>query len=147
MRMESIISIERRLFQYGRSGRKGWRINSDRRRLAGDMATRRGSAAIELIAFAPIIALMVLIIIQVSTMFHEALGNVAEADARAAEAIHEWEMRNWNRGFDRPCVELIEPQLIREEGEPVPIGAGVWRREFYLPQEVTIANQPICLHR
>lgn len=106
----------------------------------------RGSASIELIAAAPIIAMFAMIVMQTSAAFHQAIGNIARAGAAAAVIVDEYQEANLNRGFGRPCLENIEPAIVAIEGVPVSIGAGILKREFMVGQEVAIATDPICVH-
>lgn len=106
----------------------------------------RGSASIELMAAAPIVALFMMITMQISASFHQAIGNIARAGAAAAVIANEYQEANLNRGFRRPCLENIEPAIVAIEGIPVSIGAGILKREFMVGQEVAIATDPICVH-
>lgn len=105
----------------------------------------RGSASIELIVAAPIVALFTMIVLQVSAAFHQAIGNVARASAAAARIVNEYQEANADRGFRRPCLENIEPSMVRDDGVHISIGVGSLRRQFIIGQEVAIATDPICV--
>ena len=110
-------------------------------------SNRRGSAMVELALIAPFIALFIVVIIQFSALFHQAIANVAEADSKASEKTLRWEMDNANSGFRRPCLEGLGQEYgneVRVVGGGVTIGFGSERLEVLTPQEVYIVAGDIC---
>lgn len=59
-------------------------------------------------AMAPLMALFMIIAAQLGATFSRAVREVAEADARAARVVREWDAENEGKGLMRPCIEMIE---------------------------------------
>lgn len=103
-----------------------------------------GAASIELAVAAPVIALFIVVIVQLSSVFTQSINDLATADAAASEAVAEWDASGYGRGFGRPCLEMMPVRLFRSGGNPLPAGAGAWRRFVGVPQEVHVVAGDIC---
>jgi Flp pilus assembly protein TadG len=89
------------------------------------MRASAGSASVELMALAPILAAFVVAIFHAVGLFSAAMRDAADAAALASERVRAWDEQNAGRGFKRPCLEEIEG------------AAG--------PGEVLIAPEAICI--
>lgn len=89
-----------------------------------------GSAAVELAAFLPLIALFIIAALAIGGMLERALTHLLESDAAAERAIGRWEEGHLQRGFTRPCLEAMDQAVFRS-GE----------REA---QEVRVVGESIC---
>lgn len=103
-----------------------------------------GFASIEFVAMAPIVAALILVIVQVSAVFTQSIADVAKADAAGDRAVREWDAAQAGRGLHRPCLEEMPVHSITEGGAPIGIGAGAWRRTVGVPQEVRLVSEPVC---
>lgn len=106
--------------------------------------TRRGSAAVELVAAAPLFAAMIVVTLQFSTLFTREVAAVAAAEAEASRMVHEWEIAKEGKGRSLPCLERMEVHSARSEVLATPIGMGSWRRDVAVPEEVWIVDEPVC---
>lgn len=97
-----------------------------RRGRAGDA----GSAAVELAALLPLVALFIVAALTLGGMLEQALDNLLQAHAAAEQAIRRWEAGHSRQGFTRPCLEQVEQTVFRSG-----------KREL---QEVRIVGEPIC---
>lgn len=109
------------------------------------MHSKEGSAAIECVAMAPAIALLVLVIVQIAALFTQSVADVVRAEAAAARAILEWDEAHEGKGFHRPCLEEMPLRRVRYGGAPMMVGAGIWRRDVGVPQEVALVEEPVCI--
>lgn len=109
------------------------------------MKNEKGTAMIELVACAPLIAIFLLIIIQFAALFDQVVSDIAHAEAEASRAVNEWDAAHRYEGFKRPCIEDMDRHSITYGGEPVAIGADAWGRTISVPQEVKIVSEPICI--
>lgn len=98
---------------------------------------------IELVAIAPLLAVMIIVIVQFAGLFRDVIHDLSLAEARAARSILEWGASHGSDGFERPCLELIPERAFRSRTH-ASIGVGAWKRDFDIPQEVRVVADPIC---
>ena len=108
------------------------------------LKNKKGSAMIELMVFAPVAALFILLILQFAALFSQQIHSVAVAEAKASHALRGWNEENRAHGFLRPCIEKVKPMTYSSDKEPIQIGAGPWRKILSIAQEVRIVSDPIC---
>ena len=109
------------------------------------MRRRRGSAAVELVAIAPMLALFLAIAVQLVVLFHRELAAVAAADASAARALRAWEEETRGAGSHRPCLEELSEQAFRGDAPATRIGVGSLSVSVGVPEEVHLVGQPVCV--
>ena len=106
----------------------------------------RGSASVEIMAMAPLAALLIVVALQLSQLFSHAVADVAGADAKAARAVRAWDAANSWSGFHRPCLEEMPEISFSSGGGPLAIGVGPFVRYAAVPQEVRVVAEPVCSH-
>ena len=109
-----------------------------------DLKGSRGSASVELAFAAPLIALFILITVQFAAFFTRSVRDVAEASALASRLVGEWDAAHAERGFLRPCLEMMPERSVRFGGRPVPLGVGGFEVNVGVPAEVHIVAGNIC---
>lgn len=109
------------------------------------MKNNRGTASIELVAMAPLVALFIIIGAQLAALFSHAIHNVAEADAMAENAVLEWDVSHDGKGLDRPCIEKMQEHVFKSPENKLTFGVGLFARAISTQQEVKIAAIPICV--
>jgi len=100
-----------------------------------------GTAAIEIMFVAPIIALFIVVAIQIAAVFHGAFKNLILSDENASKAIIQWEKTA--PAFLRPCIDEIYPSKFTHEGNSS-IGVEPFKIQLNTNQEVYIVAKPIC---
>lgn len=105
----------------------------------------RGSVLIEIVMISPLIALLLMVIVQVVTVFNHAVYNIFEAERKVSKRLSDWDLSHRENGFKRPCL-LNEGETNFEKygNEKKAIGFAGWKREIDTSQEVTFAEGTIC---
>lgn len=109
------------------------------------MKKQNGSATIEIIPAASFIALFILVCAQFSALFTQAVHDVAYAESEASEIVSDWDASHGGDGLERPCLEDMPAKSATSGGRLVTVGAGIWKREIGVPQEVKIVRRPVCI--
>lgn len=105
----------------------------------------KGQAFVELAAMIPLMVIFLLVIVQIAAVFTQAVHDLAVADSKAWKALNDWDSSHTGEGFTRPCIEDMDEQLFSHSGGPIAIGAGAWKKEINVPQEVKIVTEPVCI--
>lgn len=111
------------------------------------MRNDRGSASIEMAAALPMLALCMIVMVQVFSVFVDASQRLQVADAQVAQAMREHMSLTSEHGIEWPCLEQVEvgsDGRVTIDGSPKKVGLGLWRREISTPQEVTFVTGEIC---
>ena len=109
-----------------------------------DLNGSRGSASVELAFAAPLVALFIILSVQFAAFFTRSVRDVAEAGALASRLVGEWDAAHAERGFLRPCLEMMPERSVRFGGRPVPLGVGGFEVNVGVPAEVHIVAGNIC---
>lgn len=114
----------------------------DRRQL---LYREHGSASIELVVAAPVIAIFIYTIMQLSAIYRGAEIALIDADVDARAAVISWDLAKGENGFDRPCIDMIGGEKYRSSYKKIYLGIGRWKRGVDINQEVALAVEPICI--
>lgn len=111
------------------------------------MIGEKGSAAIELAAALPLLALCMIVMVQLMSVFVEAQRDLMAADVRIAETMRSHMNLEADHAFEWPCLERVavgsEGRVVIDK-KPRTIGVGLLRRTIDAPQEVRFVTEPIC---
>ena len=106
-----------------------------------------GSASIELLAAAPFFAMLIIFAVQIDNVFLSVSANLDRAAGDADIAVLNWERSHSDRGFLRPCLEMISEDPFSYGDKIVKLGFGDLSYEFIPKQEVILTDEKICIHK
>jgi len=111
------------------------------------MFSKKGSAALEMMAFMPFISLFALATVQFFEVGAEAINNLISANSTIQSSIYDWMSPTSLHENLWPCLEdmpLGGGGRVRVSAYPIRIGMTEMGFDIHVPQEVVFVTEPIC---